>query len=138
MLSLFYFITSYYMRSLNKVLLIGNLTKDPEMIDLDSGIKMAKFSLATNHGWKAKDGEKKQMTDFHNVIVWRKLAELAQQYLKKGAAVLVEGKLHNNKFQDKEGKNKTVTEVHADEINFITYKKNADIDEINLVSVEAN
>ena len=126
------------MRSLNKVLLIGNLTKDPEMIDLDSGIKMAKFSLATNHGWKAKDGEKKQMTDFHNVIVWRKLAELAQQYLKKGAAVLVEGKLHNNKFQDKEGKNKTVTEVHADEINFITYKKNADIDEINLVSVEAN
>lgn len=126
------------MRSLNKVLLIGNLTKDPEMIDLDSGIKMAKFSLATNHGWTAKDGEKKTATDFHSVVVWRKLAELAQQYLKKGSAVLVEGKLHNNKFQDKEGKNKTVTEVHADEINFITYKKNAEIDEINLVSVEAN
>lgn len=126
------------MRSLNKVLLIGNLTKDPEMIDLDSGIKMAKFSLATNHGWTSKDGEKKSATDFHSVVVWRKLAELAQQYLKKGSAVLVEGKLHNNKFQDKEGKNKTVTEVHADEINFITYKKNAELDEINLVSVEAN
>lgn len=126
------------MRSLNKVLLIGNLTKDPEMIDLDSGIKMAKFSLATNHGWTAKDGEKKSSTDFHSVVVWRKLAELAEQYLKKGSAVLVEGKLHNNKFLDKEGKNKTVTEVHADEINFITYKKNAEVEEINLVSVETN
>lgn len=126
------------MRSLNKVLLIGNLTKDPEMIDLDSGIKMVKFSLATNHGWTAKDGEKKSVTDFHSVVAWRRLAELSQQYLKKGSAVLIEGKLHNNKFQDKEGKNKTVTEVHADEINFITYKKNAEIDEINLVSVETN
>jgi single-strand DNA-binding protein len=125
------------MRSLNKVLLIGNLTKDPEMLDFDSGVKMAKFTLATNRNWSTKDGEKKEQTDFHNVIAWRKLAEICIGHLKKGAAVLVEGKLQTNKFKDKEGNAKSVTEVHADEINFITYKKRQDIDEINLVTVEA-
>lgn len=125
------------MRSLNKVLLIGNLTKDPEMLDFESGVKMAKFTLATNRNWNTKDGEKKEQTDFHNVIAWRKLAEICTEHLKKGAAVLVEGKLQTNKFKDKEGNAKTVTEVHADEINFITYKRKRDIDEINLVTVEA-
>lgn len=125
------------MRSLNKVLLIGNLTKDPEMLDFDSGVKMARFTLATNRNWNTKEGEKKEQTDFHNVIAWRKLAEICTEHLKKGAAVLVEGKLQTNKFKDKEGNAKTVTEVHADEINFITYKRKRDIDEINLVTVEA-
>lgn len=125
------------MRSLNKVLLIGNLTKDPEVLDFESGVKMAKFTLATNRNWSGKDGEKKEQTDFHNIIAWRKLAEVALSYLKKGSAVLVEGKLQNKKYKDKEGNQKSVTEVHADEINFITYKKKQDIDEINLVTVEA-
>jgi len=125
------------MRSLNKVLLIGNLTRDPEMVDLDSGVKLAKFTLATNRNWNTKEGEKKEQTDFHNVIAWRKLAEISLNYLKKGAAVLVEGKLQTSKFKDKEGNPKVRTEIHADEINFITYKKKQDIDEINLVTVEA-
>ncbi len=125
------------MRSLNKVLLIGNLTRDPEIMDFDSGVKMAKFTLATNRNWKSKLGEKKEYTDFHNIIAWRRLAETCVEYLKKGSAVLVEGKMQTNKFQDKEGKTKTVTEVHADEVNFITYKKKNDVDEINLVTVEA-
>ncbi|MCC6643748.1 single-stranded DNA-binding protein [Candidatus Peregrinibacteria bacterium] len=124
------------MRSLNKVLLIGNLTKDPESIDLDSGIKMAKFTIATNKSWSNKNGEKKEQTDFHTVVAWRKLAEICNEYLKKGSAVMIEGKLHNNKFKDKEGREKNVTEVHADEVNFISYRKNQEVDEINLVSVE--
>ena len=121
---------------MNKVILIGNLTRDPEFIDLDSGIKMAKFTLATNRNWSTKDGEKKEQTDFHSVVVWRKLAEICQSYLKKGAAVLVEGKLQTNKYTNKEGQPKSVTEVHADEINFITYKQKQDVNEINLVTVE--
>ncbi len=124
------------MRTLNKVLLIGNLTRDPEMTDLESGVKLAKFTLATNRNWSTRDGEKKEQTDFHNVVAWRKLAEICHTYLKKGSAVMVEGKLKNINIQDKEGKNKKITEVHADEINFITYKKNQNIDEINLVTVE--
>lgn len=124
------------MRSFNKVLLIGNLTRNPEMIDLDAGVKMAKFTIATNRNWSSKDGEKKAQTDFHNVIVWRKLAEICQNYLKKGSAVLVEGKLSTNKFKDKDGNSRSVTEVQAEEVNFITYRKNQDIDEINLVSVD--
>ncbi len=124
------------MRTLNKVLLIGNLTRDPEITELESGIKMAKFTLATNRNWSTKEGEKKEQTDFHNVVVWRKLAEICNEHLKKGSAVLVEGKLKNNQFQDKEGNSKKITEVHAEEINFITYKKNRDVDEIKLVTVE--
>jgi single-strand DNA-binding protein len=125
------------MRSFNKVLLIGNLTRDPEILDLESGVKLAKFTLATNKNWSTKEGEKKEQTDFHNVVAWRKLAEICGAYLKKGSAVLVEGKLSTSKYKNKEGENKSVTEIHADEINFIKYKKNQDIDEINLVSVEA-
>lgn len=125
------------MRSFNKVLLIGNLTKDPEVLDLESGVKLAKFTLATNKNWSTKEGEKKEQTDFHNVVAWRKLAEICGTYLKKGSAVLVEGKLSTNKYKNKAGENKTITEIHADEINFIKYKKDQDIDEINLVSVEA-
>ncbi len=124
------------MRSLNKVLLIGNLTRDPEMVDFESGVKLAKFTLATNRNWNTKDGEKKTHTDFHHVIAWRKLAEICLVHLKKGAAVLVEGKLQTNEFKDKDGNSKSITEVQADEINFITYKKKDNVDEINLVTVE--
>ncbi len=125
------------MRSFNKVLLIGNLTKDPEILDLESGVKLAKFTLATNKNWSTKEGEKKEQTDFHNIVAWRKLAEICGAYLKKGSAVLVEGKLNTSKYKSKAGENKLVTEIYADEINFIKYKKDQDIDEINLVSVEA-
>lgn len=124
------------MRSLNKVLLIGNLTRDPELQDMESGIKMGKFTLATNRNWISKDGEKKEQTDFHNIVVWRKLAEICFSHLKKGSAVLVEGTLRNNQFTDKEGVTKKNTEVQAEEVNFITYRRNEDMDQINLVTVE--
>lgn len=123
------------MRSMNKVFLIGNLTKDPELIDLETGVKLAKFTLATNKNWLNKEGEKVEQTDFHTIVAWRKLAEICFTYLKKGSAVMVEGKIAQNKFKTKNGKNKTTTEIHADEINFITTKKNNEIEEINLVEV---
>lgn len=125
------------MRSFNKVLLIGNLTKDPEIRDLESGVKVAKFTIATNRNWSGKDGEKKEQTDFHKVVVWRKLAEICHSFLKKGSAVLVEGRLSQSKYKGKDGTTKAVTEVQAEEVNFITYLKNKDMDQINLVSVEA-
>lgn len=124
------------MRTMNKVLLIGNLTRDPEMTEHDSGTKMAKFTLATNRHWTGKDGEKKEKTDFHNVVAWRKLAEICHEHLRKGAAVLVEGKLNSNQYKDKEGTTKSVMEVQAEEVNFITYKKQNDIDQINIVTVD--
>lgn len=124
------------MRSLNKVLLIGNLTRDPELMDMESGVKMGKFTLATNRNWTNKDGEKKEQTDFHNIVVWRRLAEICFAHLKKGSAVLVEGTLKNNQFTDKEGSLKRKTEVQAEEVNFITYQRNQDMDQINLVTVE--
>jgi single-strand DNA-binding protein len=122
---------------MNKVFLIGNLTKDPELIDLEAGVKLAKFTLATNKNWQNKEGEKVEQTDFHTIVAWRKLAEICFNYLKKGSAVMVEGKISQNKFKTKDGKNKTITEIHADEINFITTKKNNEIEEINLVEVAA-
>jgi single-strand DNA-binding protein len=125
------------MRSMAKVLIVGNLTKDPEIMELESGIKMAKFTVATNRNWTNKEGEKFEQTDFHKVIAWRKLAEICGSYLRKGSAVLVEGKLSNNSFTTKEGKNIKVTEVQADEVNFIANKKNETMNEINLVEVPA-
>lgn len=120
-----------------KVLIVGNLTKDPEIIELESGVKMAKFTVATNRNWTNKEGEKFEETDFHKVIAWRKLAEICGSYLRKGSAVLVEGKLSNNSFTSKEGKNVKVTEIQADEVNFITNKKNETMNEISLVEVPA-
>ena len=98
---------------------------------------MAKFTVATNRNWTNKEGEKFEETDFHKVIAWRKLAEICASYLRKGSAVLVEGKLSNNSFTSKEGKNIKVTEIQADEVNFITNKKNETMNEISLVEVPA-
>lgn len=124
------------MRSLNKVLLIGNLTRDPEMRDGESGIKVGKFTLATNRNWTSKDGEKKTQTDYHNVVVWRKLAEICFEHLKKGSAVMIEGTIKTNRYTDKAGNPKKSTEIHAEEVNFITYQRERDMDQINLVTVE--
>ena len=123
------------MRSFNKVLIIGNLTKDPLVKDLEGGSKMATFTVATNRNFSTRDGEKVQQTDFHKIVAWRKLAEICSNCLKKGSAVMVEGKLTTNKFENKEGKKIQVTEIHADEVNFITVKKEQENEEINLVEV---
>lgn len=123
------------MRSVNKVLVMGYLAADPDHRDNANGHKLTKFKVATNHEWVDSEGEKKQKTDYHKVVAWSKLADIASQYLKKGSGVYVEGRLANNSYEDKEGKKKMFTEVVADTINFINYKKSKDAEELNLVEV---
>ncbi len=95
----------------NKVTLIGNLGRDPEIRHLESGAVVAKFSIATNENYKDKSGEWQSQTEWHDVVVWRSLAERAEQSLKKGAMVYLEGKLTHRKWEDKEGNPRKTTEV---------------------------
>jgi len=99
------------MASLNKVLLIGNLGKDPELKYTPGGQAVATFSLATTRKWRDKEGGDKEDTQWHNIKVWGKQAEIAQQYLKKGRQIYVEGRLETRTYDDKDGNRKWFTEV---------------------------
>ncbi|MEN9614095.1 MAG: hypothetical protein RLZZ347_402 [Candidatus Parcubacteria bacterium] len=104
---------------LNKVMLIGNLTRDPELKSLPSGINVCSFSLATNRVYKDKDGNKKEQVEFHNVVVFGRQAETSGQYLKKGQNVMVEGRLQTRSWDDKAtGEKKYRTEIVADAVQF--------------------
>ncbi|QOD59749.1 single-stranded DNA-binding protein [Polaribacter haliotis] len=100
----------------NKVQLIGNLGNTPEIIALESGKKLAKFSIATNESYKNSQGEKITDTQWHNVVAWNKTAEIIEKYLDKGSEVAVEGKLTTRSYDDKEGNKRYVTEVVCNEI----------------------
>ena len=100
----------------NKVQLIGNLGNDPEIITMDSGKKLAKFSIATNETYKNAQGEKVTDTQWHNVIAWGKTADIIEQYVTKGKEVAVEGKLSHRSYDDKEGNKKYTTEVVCNEL----------------------
>lgn len=95
----------------NKVQLIGNLGNDPEIITMDSGKKLAKFSIATNDIYKNAQGEKVTDTQWHNVVAWGKTAEIIEEYVTKGKEVAVEGKLTSRSYDDKEGNKRYITEV---------------------------
>lgn len=97
----------------NKVILIGNLGKDPEIRVLESGAKVAKFSIATNENYKDRDGNWQTLTEWHDIVAWRSQADKAEQSLQKGFPVYVEGKLTTRTWQDKEGNNRRTTEVVA-------------------------
>lgn len=101
------------MASVNKVILVGNLGKDPETRFLPSGDAVCNFSVATTDKWKDKSGQQKEQTEWHNISAFGKLAEICAQYLKKGSAVYVEGSIHTRKWQDKEGKDRYSTEIKA-------------------------
>jgi len=107
------------MAGINKVILIGNLGKDPEIRTLETGAKVATFSLATNEVYKDKDGNKKEVTDWHNIVLWRGLAELAEKYLRKGNQIYLEGKLKSRSYDDKDGNKKYITEVVAENMTFL-------------------
>lgn len=98
---------------INKVILIGNLGKDPEMRYLEGNVAVAKFSVATNENYRDKNGEWQTNTEWHDVVAWRGLAERAEKQLHKGSQVYVEGKLTHRKYQDKEGNDRYTTEVVA-------------------------
>lgn len=103
---------------LNKALIIGNLTRDPELKALPSGTKVCSFGVATNRSYKDKDGNKQDTVEFHNVAVFGKIAELSAQYLKKGQQVLVEGRLQTRSWDGKDGEKKYRTEIIADTVQF--------------------
>jgi single-strand DNA-binding protein len=100
----------------NKVQLIGNLGNDPEIITMDSGKKLAKFSIATNESYKNAQGEKVTDTQWHNVIAWGKTADIIEAYVTKGKEVAVEGKLTNRSWDDKDGNKRYTTEVVCSEL----------------------
>ena len=111
------------MRSLNKAFLMGNLVSDPNETPLAKGGSMVSFPLATNRDY-VQDGEKKKVTDFHRIVIWGKqLGEVAKKYLIKGSAVYVEGKITNRTYDNKNGEKQFITEIVADELNIITWKK---------------
>lgn len=104
---------------LNKAIVIGNLTRDPELRSLPSGIKVCSFSLATNRVWKDKNGAKQESADYHNVVVFGRQAETVAQYMKKGSSILVEGRMQTRSWDDKNsGEKKYRTEIVADRTQF--------------------
>lgn len=102
----------------NRAIVIGNLTRDPELRSLPSGIQVASISVATNRVWKDKNGAKQESTDYHNVVVFGRQAETTAQYLRKGASVLVEGRMQTRSWDDASGQKKYRTEIVADRIQF--------------------
>lgn len=100
----------------NRVQLIGNLGMDPEIINLDSGKKLAKFSLATNDSYTNKKGEKVQNTQWHNIVAWGKTADLVEDYLKKGKEIALEGKLVHHQYENDKGDKRRSTEVWMNEL----------------------
>jgi len=106
----------------NKVQLIGNLGNDPEIITLESGKKLAKFSLATNESYKNAQGEKVSQTDWHNLIAWGKTAEIVEKYVTKGKELAIEGKLTTRSWEDKDGIKRYTTEVVCNELLMLSNK----------------
>ena len=110
------------MKSLNKVMLMGHLAADVDLRQTKKGIVVASFPLAINKMVQSEEG-KVEAVDFYKIVAWRQLAELCSKYLAKGIAVYVEGKLSNQSFEDKDGKRHFRTEIVANDINFLTWKK---------------
>ncbi len=107
----------------NKVQLIGNLGNAPEIINLESGKKLAKFAIATNESYRNAKGEPVKETQWHNLIAWGKTAEIVEKYLAKGNEVAIEGKLTSRSYEDKEGNKKYITEVVVNELLMLGGKK---------------
>jgi single-strand DNA-binding protein len=111
------------MRGLNKVTLIGNLGNAPNVQILEGNIKVTKFSLATTENYKDSNGQNQSSTDWHNIVLWRGLADLAEKYLHKGSLVYVEGKLKTRSYDDKDGQKKYVTEIIAEQLILLDKKE---------------
>ena len=114
------------MASVNKVILVGNLGADPEVRYMSNGEAVANVRLATTESWKDKNsGEKREVTEWHRVVFYRKLAEIVGQYLKKGSSVYIEGRIRTRKWQDKEGQERYTTEIEATEMQMLGGRQSA-------------
>ena len=107
------------MASINKVILIGNLGRDPELRYTKDGRAVANFTLATNERWRDRDGNNQERTEWHRIVVWEKQAENCAQYLQKGRSVYVEGRLQTREWEDKEGHKRHTTEIVAQNVTFL-------------------
>jgi single-strand DNA-binding protein len=113
-------------RGLNKVSLIGNLGRDPEVQSLDNNVKRATFTLATTEISRDKEGHELQHTEWHNIVLWRGLAEVAELYLHKGSQVYIEGRLRTRSFEGKDGVKRYVTEIQADNLIMVGARRESD------------
>ena len=113
-------------RGINKVILIGNLGKDPEAKSFANGGSITNITLATSDSWKDRDGNQQERTEWHNVVFHNKLGEIVAQYLRKGSKVYVEGSLRTRKWQDKDGRDRYTTEIHANEMQMLDSKGGGD------------
>jgi len=107
------------MASVNKVIIVGSLGRDPEVRYMPNGEAVCNFSVATTESWKDKSGAKQERTEWHNIVMYRKLAEIAGEYLKKGRPVYIEGRLQTRKWQTKEGQDRYTTEIIADQMQML-------------------
>jgi single-strand DNA-binding protein len=115
--------------TVNRAILVGRLGKDPEIRYMTNGEAVANFSLATSEQWKNKDGQKQEHTNWHNLVMYRRLAEIAGEYLKKGAQIYVEGKIQTRKYQDKTtGQDRYTTEIIVNEMKMLGSKGTTDLE----------
>jgi single-strand DNA-binding protein len=117
------------MRGVNKVILIGNLGKDPELRYLPSGGPVVKFSLATGARWKDKDGQLQERTDWHNIVAFGRTAEVCNEYLKKGSPIYVEGRIQTRSYDDRDGNKRWMTEIIAQSVNMLGRKDEVEVSE---------
>lgn len=111
------------MAGVNKVILLGNLGKDPDVRKLDNGVTVATFPLATSETFKNRDGQRVDQTEWHNIVLWRGLAEVAEKILKKGTQVFIEGRLRTRSWEDKEGRKRYTTEVIGENLILLSGRK---------------
>jgi single-strand DNA-binding protein len=109
--------------SLNKVMLIGNVGKDPEVRHLESGATTASFTLATTERYKDKNGETKDQTEWHNIVCWRALADLVEKYVRKGSQLYIEGRIRTRSYTDRDGNTRYITEITADNLQMLGRKE---------------
>jgi single-strand DNA-binding protein len=126
------------MAGINKVILIGNLGKDPEVKNLDGGIVIAKFPLATSETIRDKNGNKVEQTEWHNIVLWRQLAEVAEKFLKKGSSVYIEGKIRTRSWEDKEGVKKYSTEIVGESLTMLGKKDEGSLTPGNIAAMDKN
>ena len=111
------------MAGVNKVILIGNLGKDPEITNIGNDVKKAAFSLATSESYKNKDGNKVEQTEWHNIVIWRGLADVAERFLHKGSKIYLEGKIKYRTYDDKDGNKRYITEIVGDTFTMLDSKQ---------------
>jgi single-strand DNA-binding protein len=133
-----YFLTHIVMRSFNRVMFMGHLAADVNLRQTKNGTHVANFPLAINRMIRGENGAKRETVDFHRVVVWGALADVCNKYLGKGLAVYVEGRLINRSFEDKEGNMHYRTEVVAENVNFLTWKKSKAGESLVVESVAGN